>query len=121
MAEERRRAIGRSDPEMLEPRLVSRPFDSKEDTTQTDTPGEPNALSVSDQFSGAVDDGSRLQELLEWVKEQAEASDVLHDYAIKSDDRDAVISYANASQSFREVADRIHQLQANEEKGGEDG
>ncbi len=75
-------------------------FDSKEDTTQTDAPCKPDALSVADQFSSK----QGLQELLEWTEKQA--GDRRLDPA--------------ASNAYIIVAGRIRsQLQANEEKGGE--
>jgi hypothetical protein len=91
-----------------------KPFDSKEDTTQGGDAHElpDRGLDSADVTEpGVVDDGSRLQELLEWVQWQAKLE------APTSASPDERGEWKGASAAYRYVADRIHQLQANEEKG----
>jgi hypothetical protein len=88
-----------------------KPFDSKEDKTQRGDASErrdqeTDALTRIAE-PGAVDDGSRLQELLEYCEN--EAAKVFGGLPMQR---------ARAF-ALNDVIDRIHQLQANEEKGGE--
>lgn len=82
----------------------------------------------SDQVDGAAPD-EILDQLpqpervwvLEWAEEQAEASDTLHDYSVKSDDRDGLISHGAVGESFRAVIAQIRSLLSSEAEpeGGE--
>jgi hypothetical protein len=88
------------------------PFDSKEDTTSS-SPDETNSTRTS--F-----DGSRLQELLQWV-EYMLASTRRVASETGDDDPRAISRLAAIDATYSYIAQRIHRLQANEEKGGEDG
>jgi hypothetical protein len=85
-------------------------------------PGVAEAVEASRrEYPDPTDDGSRLQELLEWAEQEREIELACIGVAEAQEEPEAKWRFEGRVHSFDRFIDRIHQLQANEEKWGEDG
>jgi len=94
------------------------PFDSKQNTTQGSERDEAETKaagsSVPSDGVGAVDDGSRLQELLKWLRSKRIESER---QARHAQHRQGAELHSAASLAFEAVEDHVHQLRRNKEEG----